>query len=43
MMWARIRWGLKDYEMGEDTARSMAFDVCRAGARRPLDDAAVTH
>ncbi len=44
VIWALTRWGLiQDYEVYEDTERSVAFDAYLAGAGRPVDDTAATH
>jgi ketosteroid isomerase-like protein len=43
VIWALTRWGfIKDYEVYEDTERSVAFDAYLAGARRLADDTAAT-
>ena len=43
VIWALTRWGfIKNYEVYEDTERSVAFDAYLAGARRLADDSAAT-
>ena len=42
VIWALTRWGrIQDYEVYEDTERSVAFDAYLAGPRPPSGDAAV--
>ena len=43
VIWALTRWGfIRDYEVYEDTERSVAFDAYLAGARLLSDDTAAT-
>ncbi len=43
VIWALTRWGfIRDYEVYEDTERSVAFDAYLAGARPLSDDTAGT-
>jgi ketosteroid isomerase-like protein len=43
VIWALTRWGfIRDYEVYEDTERSVAFDAYLAGAGRLSDDTAGT-
>jgi ketosteroid isomerase-like protein len=43
VIWALTRWGfIRDYEVYEDTEKSVAFDAYLAGARPLLDDTAAT-
>ena len=44
VIWALTRWGfIQEYEVYEDTERSVAFDAYLAGACRLSDDPAATH
>jgi hypothetical protein len=43
VIWALTRWGfIREYEVYEDTERSVAFDTYLAGAGRLMDDPAGT-
>jgi hypothetical protein len=43
VIWALTRWGfIREYEVYEDTERSVAFDAYLAGARPLLDEPAPT-